>query len=80
MQENFDTTDLGMLSYFLGSEVLQDKHGVFVSQKKYAYDLLKKLFNFLNCKPVTTPMYSNEKQQAVDDSGEAEVQKIQKFG
>lgn len=38
MQKNFDTTYQGMLCYFLGMEVLEDKHRVFVSQRKYAQE------------------------------------------
>lgn len=72
MQQNFDMTDLGLLSYFLGMEVMQDKHGVFVTQKRYAQELLKK-FNMLQCKAAPTPMCTSDKLQAVDCSGDAEI-------
>ena len=32
---------LGLLHYFLGLEIKEGIHGVFVSQRKYAEDLLK---------------------------------------
>jgi hypothetical protein len=38
----FEMTDLGLMSYFLGIEVVQQKDGIFISQKKYASDILKK--------------------------------------
>ena len=42
LQSQFHTKDLGMLRYFLGIEVMQSKHGIFLSQKKYVFDLLSK--------------------------------------
>ena len=43
MMSRFEMMDLGLLHYFLGLEVKQGEDGVFVSQKKYASDLLKRL-------------------------------------
>ena len=39
-QSQFHIKDLGMLRYFLGIEVMQNKHGIFLSQRKYMFDLL----------------------------------------
>ena len=36
----FHTKDLGMLKYLLGVEVMWSKHVIFLSQRKYALDLL----------------------------------------
>ena len=36
----FHTKDLRMLKYFLGVEVMRRKHEIFLSQWKYAVDLL----------------------------------------
>ncbi|KAJ0865267.1 putative RNA-directed DNA polymerase [Helianthus annuus] len=55
----------GELKYFLGLEVMQTKDGIFLSQKKYIMDLLKR-FRMEHCKSVTTPMNSNDKFQVVD--------------
>lgn len=49
MMEQFEMVDLGLLRYFLGLEVIQNSSGIFISQQKYATNLLKK-FNMLNCK------------------------------
>ena len=68
-------TDLGKLHYFLGMEVRQCKEGIFIAQKKYAMDLLKK-FNLNGCKAVETPMNVNEKLQENDGFGAADVQKF----
>lgn len=39
---NFEMSDLGLWHYFLGIEVIQDSNGMFISQRKYASDLLKR--------------------------------------
>lgn len=62
--------DLGHLRYFLGLEVLQSAGILFVSQHKYAEDLLKKS-GMLNCKKFSTPMNTNEKLSLECNSGKA---------
>ena len=42
MQEEFEMSMMGELTYFLGLQVKQLKHGTFLSQSKYYFDLLKK--------------------------------------
>ncbi|CAL5401670.1 unnamed protein product [Camellia sinensis] len=39
----FEMTDLGLMSYFLGMEVKQRQHEVFICQQKYAKEILKKI-------------------------------------
>ena len=55
MIDVFEMIDLGEMAYFLGMEVKQDEHGVFIYQKKYAKEILKR-FQMENCKPVKTLM------------------------
>lgn len=55
MESEFDMSDLGLVSYFLGMEITQLPNGVHISQKKYASDMLKKFKMFL-CKPVASPL------------------------
>jgi hypothetical protein len=43
------------LTFFLGIQVKQTKHGTFMHQAKYMKDLMKK-FNMVELKPVSTPM------------------------
>ena len=60
LAKKFEMSDLSMLHYFLGLEVKQGEDGIFISQRKYALDLLKK-FNTVNCKVAATPINVNEK-------------------
>ena len=54
MRSVFEMTDLGFMSYFLGMEVYQSKEGIFISQKKYVEEILKK-FRMQHYKLVATP-------------------------
>jgi len=40
MQGEFEMSIMGELTYFLGLQVKQLKHGTFLSQSKYCFDLL----------------------------------------
>ena len=55
LKSQFHTKDLEMLRYFLGIEVMRSKHGIFLSQKKYVFDLLSKTGK-LRIKPCNSPM------------------------
>lgn len=72
MMGSFEMSDLGLLHYFLGLEVKQREDEVFISQTKYAIDLLEK-FNMPNCKVVATPMNMNEKLQQEDGTEKADT-------
>ena len=52
--------DLGTLSYFLGLEVTSSSNGYYLSQAKYAYDLLSKA-SITDNKTVYTPLEFNAK-------------------
>ena len=41
MKQQFEMTNLGLMSYFLGIEVQKANDGIFISQKNYALDILK---------------------------------------
>lgn len=55
IQTEFAVKDLGPLSYFLGLEASQLQDGLFLSQTKYAHDILANA-QMLDSKPIATPM------------------------
>ncbi|GJV24622.1 ARID DNA-binding domain-containing protein [Tanacetum coccineum] len=65
MTREFEMTDLGLMKYFLGSEVRQEICGIFISQTAYAKEILKKS-KMENSNPVVTPMnWGTNKEQEV---------------
>ena len=60
LQRQFQAKDLGSLKYFLGIEVARSKQGIYISQIKYALDMLEEI-RMLGCKPIDTPMDPNIK-------------------
>eukprot|EP00253_Pinus_taeda_P031088 PITA_31088 len=60
LNKKFEMTDLGHLHYFLGLQVLQSKEGIFLSQSKYACDLLC-FVHMEDCKPAPSPFQSGVK-------------------
>ncbi|KAL0389946.1 UNVERIFIED_CONTAM: Retrovirus-related Pol polyprotein from transposon RE2 [Sesamum calycinum] len=55
MMKTFEMSDLGLMHFFLGIEINQEKEGIFICQRKYTETLLKK-FKMESCKTVTTPL------------------------
>jgi hypothetical protein len=53
-------SDLGIMNYFLGIEIHQCSSSIFISQRKYVVDILKK-FKLELCKEVATSLAQNEK-------------------
>jgi len=53
-------TVLGDMIYLLGMEVKQNDGEIFISQRKYVKEILKK-FSMENCKSMNTPMCQKEK-------------------
>ncbi|KAK4258396.1 hypothetical protein QN277_007851 [Acacia crassicarpa] len=60
MTREFEMTDIGEMSYFLGVEVEQREEGIFMSQKKYAQEILNR-FRMKDCKPMSTPIEKGTK-------------------
>ncbi|GJY96350.1 retrovirus-related pol polyprotein from transposon TNT 1-94 [Tanacetum coccineum] len=58
LHKQFSIKDLGPLHYYLGIEVLRNAHGLVLSQRKYALELLK-CGNVLNDKPIDPIMSLN---------------------
>eukprot|EP00253_Pinus_taeda_P014866 PITA_14866 len=54
--------DMGLMHYFLGMEVWQKYGEVFVSQGKYANEILR-CFHMEKCKPMQTPLGGNWRKE-----------------
>lgn len=57
LMEQFKMTDLGLLYYFIGLQVIQSSYGISIYQQKYALDMLQH-FGMLDYKPTPTPFQS----------------------
>ncbi|RVW39467.1 Retrovirus-related Pol polyprotein from transposon RE1 [Vitis vinifera] len=55
LSREFEMKDLGPFKYFLGIEVSRSSEGIFLSQRKYALDLLQET-GMSGCQPVNTPI------------------------
>ncbi|GJT91645.1 ribonuclease H-like domain-containing protein [Tanacetum coccineum] len=60
LHAEFSMTDLGPLNYFLGISATRTTSGIFLSQTKYATDILERE-QMLNCNPCRTPVYTERK-------------------
>ncbi|KAG7578293.1 Retrotransposon Copia-like N-terminal [Arabidopsis thaliana x Arabidopsis arenosa] len=67
LSECFHMKDLGAMKYFLGIEVSRSHDGFYLSQRKYALDIVSEC-GLLGCQPVSTPLEQNHKLP--DDEGE----------
>ncbi|GJX91729.1 ribonuclease H-like domain-containing protein [Tanacetum coccineum] len=60
LHQEFSMTDLGSLNYFLGISVTRDSSGMFLSQHKYAAEILERA-HMANCNPSRTPVDTESK-------------------
>ena len=65
LSQHFEIKDLGTLSYFLRLEVTSSSDGYYLSQAKYAFDLLSKA-GITDNKTVSTPFEYNAKLTPLD--------------
>jgi len=56
----FHIKDLGPLKYFLGIEVTRNPKGLFLSQRKYALEIIDEC-GLLGAKPIDFPLETNHK-------------------
>ena len=63
LKQNFEMSDLKHLHYFLSLQVMQTKEGIFLSQSKYACDILH-CFHMEYCKLSPSPFQSGVKLSA----------------
>ncbi|XP_042972981.1 uncharacterized protein LOC122304782, partial [Carya illinoinensis] len=74
MQEEFEMSMMGELTFFLGLQIKQAKSETFINQSKYIKELLKK-FGMENAKEIGTPMSPSTKLDK-DESGKPVDSKI----
>lgn len=70
MMKEFEMSDLGTLNYFLGLEFVYTSKGIFLHQRRYVSEVLKR-FRMENCNEVATPMETTYK--LLIDETESEV-------
>eukprot|EP00253_Pinus_taeda_P031026 PITA_31026 len=63
LAREFEMKDMGLMHYFLGMEVWQKDGELFVSQGKYANEILRR-FHMEKCKPMQTPLAGNWRTEA----------------
>ncbi|GJZ08408.1 ribonuclease H-like domain-containing protein [Tanacetum coccineum] len=66
LHAEFSMTDLGPLNYFLGVSVTRNTSGMFLSQQKYATEVLERA-GMLTCNPCRTPVDTDSKLPAAGD-------------
>ena len=64
-------TDLGLMHYFLDIEITQNEDGIFISQRKYSKNLIKK-FKMEGYKTVATPLDRNKALRKEDGMSKAD--------
>ena len=60
MQAKFEMSMIGELNHFIGLQIRQQESGIFISQSKYANNLVKK-FGLKSASSIRTPMSPNVK-------------------
>ncbi|GKE26102.1 ribonuclease H-like domain-containing protein, partial [Tanacetum coccineum] len=66
LHQEFAMTDLGSLNYFLGIYVTRDSSGMFLSQKKYAVEIIERA-GMVNCNPSRAPVDTESKLGTTGD-------------
>jgi len=62
----FDMTDLGRMRFFLGIEVLQQTNGIYICQRKYILEVLKR-FGMEECNAVMNPIVPGFKTDKIGE-------------
>jgi Reverse transcriptase (RNA-dependent DNA polymerase) len=65
LKEKFDIKDLRLLKYFLGIEIIHSSNELFISQRKYILDLLRKIEK-IECKSISISIDSKIKLNIED--------------
>ena len=77
MSKNFEMSDLGKLTYYLGIEVKQEESGITINQEAYARRILKEA-GMENCNPTHIPMDPGNKLSKAEDEPEIDPTQYRK--
>nr|GEV92350.1 ribonuclease H-like domain-containing protein [Tanacetum cinerariifolium] len=66
LHQGFSMTDIGLLNYFMGNSVVRDSSRMFLSQSKYASDILERA-HMVGCNPSQNPVATESKLGADGD-------------
>jgi hypothetical protein len=64
--------------FFFGIEVARSKQGIFLSQRKYVFDLLSET-GMLDCKPADTPVVQNHGLREFPDQAPTNKERYQRL-
>lgn len=78
LSEFFKMKDLGKAKYFLGTEIARGPQGMFLTQRKYALDIIAEA-GLLGCKPVATPMEQNHRLLSEEGQAYENPSRFRKF-
>ena len=78
MKHEFEMSMFGEIKFFVGLQVHQLKHGIFVTQSKYIKEILK-TFGLEESKLVSTPMATGNKLSKNDVSAKVNQKMYTKF-
>ena len=78
LAREFEMKDMGLMHYFLGLEVWQGDGELFVSQGKYANEILQK-FCMEICKPIETPLATNWRKEDATSGEEVDATVYQRL-
>lgn len=74
----FSMKDLWRLKYFLGIEITRGSSGMFLSQRKYALDIIAETGN-IGSRPATTPLEQNHQLASIDSPLFDDVKKYRRL-
>ncbi|GKA18456.1 putative ribonuclease H-like domain-containing protein [Tanacetum coccineum] len=72
MNNRFQMSSMGQLTFFLGLQVKQKEDEIFISQDKYVGEILKK-FGFSSIRTASTPMETNKALTKDEDGKDVDV-------
>ncbi|GJX59711.1 ribonuclease H-like domain-containing protein [Tanacetum coccineum] len=66
LHQEFSMMDIGLLNYFMGNSVVRNSSGMFLSQRKYAFEILERA-HMVGCNPSQNPVDTESKLGADGD-------------